>query len=183
MTAALVVITNDSYLYGGSRFPHLSASASPLLIPGLLEEAARITTQAVHWAHAGMVRARTGLSVQLACDYAVDSIWRGFTRLSHTIDPNDARFTPLCTRIASYLVHASAEAFQRFRQGMAKSHRQISDEASQVKDILTVLDPDDPQSIYDALHAIHRRTMWLGSIVVQCPIERTEYGTHERTLQ
>lgn len=183
VAAVLVVVTNDSYRYRGSYFPHLVVNPSPFLISGLLHEAAQTTTEAVHWAHGGMVRAQAGLSIQLACDYAVDSIWRGFTRLGHTIDSDDARFIPLCTRIASYLVHASAEAFQRFRQGMAKSHRQISDEVVRVKDILTVLDPDDPHTVCDALRAIHRRTMWLDSIVVQCPIERAEYGTQKRMLQ
>lgn len=182
VAAALVVIANDSYLYGRGRLPHLGTNASSFLIPGLLEEAARTTNQAVHWAHASMVRARTGLSVQLACDYAVDSIWRGFTRLNHTIDSGDARFLPLCTRIASYLIHTSQNAFQRFRQGMTKSHRQISDEAVQVKNILSLMSPEDPHSICDALRAIHRRTLWLDSIVVRCPIERAEYGTRKRTL-
>jgi len=182
VAAVLVVVTNDSYGYGGGRFPHFRVNESPFLIPGLLDEVAGTTTRAVHWAHAGMVRAQAGLSVQNACNYAVDSIWRGFTRLGHTIESDDARFIPLCTRIASYLVHASAEAFQRFRQGMAKSHRQISDEVVRVKDILTVLDPNDPHTICDALRAIHRRTMWLDSIVVRCPIERAEYGTQKRTL-
>jgi len=123
------------------------------------------------------------MSIQHACDYAVDSIWKGFTRLGHTIDSDDARFIPLCTRIASYLVHASAEAFQRFRQGMARSHCQISDEAAQVKDILTMMDPSESHSMCDALRAIHRRTTWLDSIVVRCPLERAEYGTGKRTLQ
>ena len=153
------------------------------LIRGLLDMAARTTTEAVHWAHAGMVRTQAGLSVQHACDYAVDFIWRGFTRLDHTIDSSDARFIPLCTRIASYLVHASLEAFQRFRQGMARSHHQISDEAVQVKNILTALDPSDPHSMCDVLRTIHRRTTWLDSIVVRCPLERAEYGTGKRTLQ
>lgn len=183
VAAGLVVVTNDSYLYEGGRFPHLSVNASSFLIPGLLEEVARTTTQAVHWAHAGMVRAQTRLSVQLACDYAVDSIWRGFTRLNHTIHSGDPRFLPLCTRIASYLVHVSTEAFQRFRQGMARSHRQISDEAAQVKDILTTMDPSDPHSMCDALRTIHRKTVWLDSIVVRCPLEHAEYGTRKRTLQ
>ena len=183
VAAALVVVTNDSYLYGGGRFPHLSINAPSFLIPGLLEEAARTTTRAVHWAHAGMVRAQAGLSVQLACDYAVDSIWKGFARLDHTVDSDDARFLPLCTRIASYLVHTSAEAFRRFRQKMARFHRQISDEAAQVRDILTTLDPSDPHSMCDALRAIHRRTVWLDSIVVRCPLEHAEYGTSKRTLQ
>jgi len=183
VAAVLVVVTNDSSRYGGGHFPHLSVNAPEFLIRGLLDMAAQTTTEAVHWAHAGMVRAQTGLSIQRACDYAVDSIWRGFTRLNHTIDSGDARFLPLCTRIASYLVHASAGAFQRFRQGMAGSHRQISDEVAQIKNILTELDPDDPHSICDALRAIHRRTMWLDSIVVRCPIERAEYGTQKRTVQ
>jgi hypothetical protein len=183
VAAALIVVTNDSYGYGEGRFPHLRVNESTFLIPGLLDEVAQTTTEAVHWAHAGMVRAQAGLSIQLACDYAVDSIWRGFTRLGHTIDSDDARFIPLCTRIASYLIHASAEAFQRFRQGMAKAHRQISDEVVRVKDILTVLDPYAPHSICDALRAIHRRTRWLDSIVVRCPIEHAEYGTSKRTLQ
>jgi len=183
VAAALVVVTNDSYLYGGGRFPHLSVNVSSFLIPGLLEEAARTTTQAVHWAHAGMVRAQTGLSVQLACDYAVDSIWRGFTRLNHTIDSGDARFLPLCTRIASYLAHTSTEAFHRFRQGMARSHHRISDEAAQVKAILTTMNPSDPHSMCDALRTIHHRTVWLDSIVVRCPLEHAEYGTTKRTLQ
>jgi len=183
VASVLVVVTNDSYQYGGGYFPHLVVNPSPFLIRGLLDEAARTTTQAVHWAHAGMVRAQIGLSVQLACDYAIDSIWRGFTRLNHTIDSGDARFLPLCTRIASYLAHTSTEAFQRFRQGMAKSHRQISDEAAQVKDILTKMDPSDPHSMCDALRTIHHRTVWLDSIVVRCPLEHAEYGTRKRTLQ
>lgn len=183
VAATLVVVTNDSFRYGDGHFPHLAIRESPFLIRGLLEEAVRTTTQSVHWAHAGMVRAQAGLPVQLACDYAVNSIWKGFTRLNHTIDSGDARFLPLCTRIASYLVHASAEAFQRFRQGMARSHRQISDEAVQVKNILTALDPGDPHSMCDALRTIHHRTTWLDSIVVQCPIERAEYGTQKRALQ
>ena len=182
--AALVVVTNDSYLYSGDRFPHLSVNASSFfLIPGLLEEVARTTTQAVHWAHAGMVRAQTGLSVQLACDYAVNSIWKGFTRLNHTINSGDARFLPLCARIASYLAHTSTEAFQHFRQGMARSHRQILDEAAQVKDILTTMDANNPHSMCDALRTIHRRAVWLDSIVVRCPLEHTEYGTRKRTLR
>jgi len=183
VAAVLVVVTNDSYRYGGGYFPHLVVNPSPFLISGLLDEAARTTTEAVHWAHAGMVRAQAGMSIQHACDYAVDSIWKGFTRLGHTIDSDDARFIPLCTRIASYLVHASAEAFQRFRQGMARSHCQISDEAAQVKDILTMMDPSESHSMCDALRAIHRRTTWLDSIVVRCPLERAEYGTGKRTLQ
>jgi len=182
VAATLVVVTNDSYIYGEGRFPHLSVDASSFLIPGILEEVARTTTQAVHWAHAAMVRARTGLSVQLACDYAVDSIWRGFTQLNHTIDSSDARFLPLSTSIARYLAHTSVEAFERFRQGMAKSHRQISDKATQVKDILTTMDPTDPHSMCDALRAIHRNAVWLGSIVVRCPIEHAEYGTGKRTF-
>jgi len=183
VTAILVVVTNDSFRYGGGHFPHLGVNTSMLLIPGLLDEVARTTTEAVYWAHASMVRTQSGLSVQRTCDYAVDSIWRGFTRLNHTIDSSDARFIPLCTRIASYLVHVSTEAFQRFRQGMARSHRPISDEAVQVKDILTTMDPDDPHSMCDALRSIHRRTTWLDSIVVRCPLERSEYGTSKRTLQ
>lgn len=183
VAAVLVVVTNDSFRYGDGHLPHLAIRESPFLIRGLLEEAARATTQSVHWAHTGMVRAQAGLPVQLACNYAVNSIWKGFTRLDHTIDSGDARFLPLCTRIASYLVHASAEAFQRFRQGMARSHQQISDEAVQVKNILTALDPSDPHSICDALRTIHHRTTWLDSIVVRCPIERAEYGTQKRTLQ
>ncbi|MBT9158660.1 MAG: hypothetical protein DDT36_01678 [Firmicutes bacterium] len=183
VAAALVVVTNDSFRYGDGQFPHLTIRESPFLMRGLLEEAARTATQSVHWAHAGMVRAQAGLPVQLACDYAVNSIWKGFTRLDHTIDSGDARFLPLCTRIASYLVHASAEAFQRFRQGMARSHRQISDEAVQVKNILTALDPGDPHSMCDALRTIHHRTTWLDSIVVRCPLEHAEYGTGKRRLQ
>ena len=183
VAAVLVVVTNDSYRYGGGHLPHLGVNAPPFLIRGLLDEVARTTTEAVHWAHAGMVRAQAGLSVQHACDYAVDSIWRGFTRLNHTVDSGDARFIPLCTRIASYLVHASAKAFQRFRQGMARSHHQISDEAAQVKNILTTMDPGDPHSMCDALRTIHRRTTWLDTIVVRCPLERAEYGTRKRTLQ
>jgi hypothetical protein len=182
VAAVLVVVTNDSSRYGSGRFPHLSVTASDFLIRGLLDMVAQTTTEAVHWAHAGMVRAQLGLSVQHACDFAVDSIWRGFTRLNHTIDIGDARFLPLCTRIASYLVHASAESFQRFRQGMPSSQHQISDEAVQVKNILSTMSYDDPHSICDALRAIHRRTLWLDSIVVRCPIERAEYGTRRRTL-
>ena len=183
VVAVLVVVTNDASRYGGGHFPHLSVNAPNFLIRGLLDMIAQTTTEAVHWAHAGKVRAQAGLSTQHACNYAVDSIWRGFARLNHTINSSDARFFPLCTRIASYLVHASAEAFQRFRKEMAGSHRQISDEVAQIKDILTTLDPDDPHSICDALRAIHRRTMWLDSIVVRCPIEHAEYGTQKRTLQ
>jgi len=183
VAAALVVVTNDSYLYGGGHFPHLSVNASPFLIPGLLEEAARTTTQAVHWAHAGMVQAQAGLPIQHACDYAVDSIWKGFTRLGHTIDSGDARFFPLCTRIASYLVHASTKAFQHFRQKMSRSHCQISDEAVQVTDILTRMNPIDPHSMCDALRTIHDRATWLDTIVVRCPLERAEYGTRKRTLR
>jgi hypothetical protein len=168
---------------GAGQFPHLNVNAPAFLIHGLLDEVAQTTTEAVHWAHAGMVRAQEGLPIQRACDYAVDSIWRGFTRLGHTIDSGDARFIPLCTRIASYLVHVSAEAYQRFRQGMTKSHGQISAEATQAKGILTAMDPGDPHSMCDALRAIHRRTTWLDSIVVRCPLERAEYGTSKRTLQ
>jgi len=183
VAAVLVVVTNDSSRYGGGQFPHLSINASTLLIHGLLDEVARTTTEAVYWAHAGMVRAQAGLSVQPACDYAVDSIWRGFTRLNHTINSGDARFIPLCTRIASYLVHASPEAFQQFRQKMAKSHGQISDEVVQMKNILTTLDPGEPHSMCDVLRTVHRRTTWLDSIVVRCPLERAEYGTQKRKLQ
>lgn len=183
VAAVLVVVTNDSSRYGSGHFPHLSVNAPDFLIRGLLDMAAQTTTEAVHWAHAGMVRAKAGLSIQHACDYAVDSIWRGFTRLNHTIDSGDARFFPLCTRIASYLVHASPEAFQRFRQGMTRSHRQISDEAAQVKNILASMDPCDPHSMCDALRTIHGRTTWLDTIVVRCPLEHAEYGTRKRTLQ
>jgi hypothetical protein len=183
VAAVLVVVTNDSYRYGAGQFPHLNANAPDFLIRGLLDEVAQATTGAVHWAHAGMVRAQEGLPIQRACDYAVDSIWRGFTRLGHTIDSGDARFIPLCTRIASYLLHVSAEAFQRFRQGMARSHGQISAEATHVKDILTAMDPSDHHSICDALRTIHCRTTWLDSIVVRCPLERAEYGTRKRTIQ
>lgn len=183
VAAVLVVITNDSYIYGAGYFPHLRVNMTMPLIPGLLDQVARTTTEAVHWAHAGMVRAQEGLSVQPACDYAVDCIWRGFTRLNHTIDSGDARFIPLCTRIASYLVHATPEAFQRFRQKMAKSHGQISDEVVQLKNVLTTLDPNEPHSMCDVLRTVHRRTTWLDSIVVRCPIERAEYGTQKRELQ
>jgi hypothetical protein len=145
--------------------------------------AAQTTTEAVYWANAGIVRAKAGLSIQHACDFAVGSIWRGFTRLNHTIDTGDARFLPLCTRIARYLVHASGEAFQRFRQSMPSSQRQISDEAVQVKNILNTMSHDDPHSICDALRAIHRRTVWLDGIVVRYLIERAEYGTQKRTLK
>jgi len=183
VAAVLVVVTNDSSRYGNGHFPHLGVYASDFLVRGLLDMAAQTTTEAVHWAHAGMVRGRAGLPIQHTCECAVDFIWRGFTRLDHTIDSGDARFIPLCTRIASYLVHAPTETFRRFRQEMATSHRQISDEAEQVKNILTMMDPDDPHSICDALRAIHRRTIWLDSIVVRCPIERAEYGTQKRPLQ
>ena len=141
------------------------------------------TTQAVHWAHAAIVRAKADLPVQPACDYAVNSIWKSFTLLDYTIDSNDARFFPLCTKIASYLVHASGEAFQWFRQKMANSHRHISDEASRLKEILIMFDPDDPHSICDALRAIHQRTTWLDNIIVRCPIEHAEYGTRKRMIQ
>jgi len=181
--AVLVVVTNDCSRYGSGHSPHLSVNAPDFLIRGLLDMAAQTTTEAVHWAHAGMVWAQAGLSVQHACDYAVDAIWRGFTRLNHTIDSGDARFFPLCTRIASYLAHASPEAFQRFRRGMARFHRQISDEAAQVKNILASMDPCDPHSMCDALRTIHGRTTWLDAIVVRCPLERAEYGTRRRTLQ
>ena len=183
VAAVLVVVTNDSYRYGTDRFPHLRVNGPPFLITGLLDELARTTTDAVQWAHAGLVRSQAGLSVQTACDYAADSIWKRLTRLNHTIDPGDARFIPLCTRIASYLVLASAQAFQRFRRGMASSHRQISDEASEVKNTLAKMDPADPHSICDALRDIHRRGNWLDSIVVRCPIESAEYGSAKRALQ
>jgi hypothetical protein len=66
---------------------------------------------------------------------------------------------------------------------MAGCHRQISDEVAQIRNMLTALDPDDPHSICDALRAIHRRTMWLDSIVVRCPTECAEYGTQKRRTQ
>lgn len=181
VAAVLVVVGNDHFQYGGEHFPHLRANAPEFLIPGHLNRAARATTEAVHWAHAAKAREQEGLSVQRACDYAVEFICKGFTGRNHLIDSNDARFYPICTRIASYLVHASSVAFQSFRQKMAGSHRQISDEVVQIKDILTALDPDDPHSICDALRAIHSRAWWLDSIVVRCPIERAEYGTRKRT--
>jgi len=183
VAAVLVVVTNDSFRYGSGHFPHLGINPPDFLIRGLLDEIAQTTTEAVHWAHAAMVRAQASLSIQNACDYAVDSIWRGFTRLNHTIDSTDTRFLPLCTRIASYLIHASAEAFERFRQEMARSHHQISDEAAQVKNILASMDPCDPHSMCNALRTIHGRTTWLDTIVVRCPLERVEYGTRKRTLQ
>ena len=181
--AVLVVVTNDCYRYGGGQFPHLGINPPTFLIHGLLDQLAMMTTEAVHWAHAGMVRAQAGLSVQLACDYAINSIWKGFTRLNHTIDSGDARFIPLCTRIASYIVNASQETFQQFRQKMAKYHGQISDEVVQLKNILNTLDPGEPHSICDVLRAIHHRTTWLDSIVVRCPIEGVEYGTQKRKFQ
>ena len=58
-----------------------------------------------------------------------------------------------------------------------------SGEAVQIKDILTVLDPDDPHTVCDALRAIHHRTLWLDSIIVRCPIEHAEYGTQKRAIQ
>lgn len=183
VAAVFVVVTNDSYRYGSGQFAHLNVNAPPFLIRGLLDGVAQTTTEAVHWTHAGMVRAQEGLPIQRACNYAVDFIWRGFTRLDHTIDSSDARFIPLCTRIASYLAHASAEALQRFRQGMARSHGQISAEAIQMKNILTAMNSNEPHSICDALRAIHRKTTWLDSIVVRCPLESAEYGTRKRTLQ
>jgi hypothetical protein len=82
-----------------------------------------------------------------------------------------------------FILHASTGVFERFRRGMARSHRQVSNEAAQIKDVLTVLDPSDPHTICDALRAIHHRTMWLDSIVVRCPIERAEYGTQKRAVQ
>ena len=183
VAAILVVVTNDSYGYGGGNYPYLRADkTSGFFISGHLDMIVQTTTVAVHWAHAAMVRAKAGLPVQLACDYAVDSIWRGFTRLDYTIDSTDARYYPLCTKIASFLVLASTEVSQRFRQKMANSHRHISDEAAQLKDILITMDPDNPHSICDALRAIHHRTIWLNSIVVRCPFENAEYGTRKRTL-
>lgn len=183
IAATLLVVTNDSYMYSGGQFPSLRVKPSMHLIRGLLDELAQTTTGAVHWAHASMIRATTGLPVQLACDYAIDYIWRGFTRLSHTIDSGDVRFNPLCTKIASYLVHASPDALQRFRQKMSKSHSQISEEVVQVEKILATLIPEEPHSICDVLRALHRRTTWLDSIVVHCPFERAEYGTQKRELQ
>jgi hypothetical protein len=59
---------------------------------------------------------------------------------------------------------------------MAGSHSQISDEALQLKEILAALNPNDAHTICDALRAIHKRTLWLDSIVVRCPIEKAEYG-------
>ncbi len=181
VAATLVIVTNDSSRYGGG-FPHLRVNTSDFLIHGLLQMVAQTTTEAVYWAHASMVRDQAGLSVQDVSDYVVDSIWRGFTRLNHTIDSSDARFIPTCTKIASYLVHASPGTFQRFRQGMATSHGQISEEAVQIRDILNALDPNDPHTICDALRAIHRRTLWLDSVVVRCPIEKADYGTQKRPL-
>jgi len=182
VAAVLVVLANDSSRHGNGQFPHLRVKTPDFLIPGLLDMVAKETTEAVHRAHAGMIRAQEGLEIQNACDYAVDSIWRGFTKLDHTIDPGDARFVPICTCIASYLIHATVESFQRFRQGMATAHQRISDEANEIKSILTKLNPADPHSICDTLRAIHHRTTWLDSIVVQCPIEHDEYGTRKRTL-
>jgi len=90
---------------------------------------------------------------------------------------------PLCTRIASYLIHASEETFRRFREKMAGSHGQISDEVLQLKNVLATLNPDDSHSICDVLRTIHRKTLWLDSIVVRCPIEKAEYGTSKHSLQ
>ena len=183
VAATLVVVTNDSSLYDRRLFPHLIVRASDFFILGHLYTAAQSTTEAVHWAFASMARAQQGLAIPDACDYAIDSIWRGFTRLEHSIDKSDARFMPLCTRIASYLIHASEETFRRFREKMAGSHGQISDEVLQLKNILATLNPDDAHSICDVLRAIHRRTLWLDSIVVRCPIEEAEYGTSKHSVQ
>ena len=183
VAAALVVVSNDSSHYDRGLIPHLVVRASGFFILGHLYTAAQSTTEAVHWAYASMTRAQQGLATQGACDYAINSIWRGFTGLGHTIEKTDARFIPLCTRIASYLIHASEEAFRRFREKMAGSHSQISCEVLQLKDILTALNPDDSHSICDVLRAIHKRTLWLDSIVVRCPIEQAEYGTRKRILK
>ncbi|MFC2040452.1 hypothetical protein ACFLTW_04695, partial [Chloroflexota bacterium] len=183
IAAVLLVVTNDSYRYSGGQYPFLRVNASTHLIKGLLDEVAETTTEAVHWTHASMVRARAGLPVQPACNYAIDYIWKGFTRLNHTIDSGDASFMPICTRIASYLVHASPEVLQRFRQKMSNSHSQISDKVVEVEKILATLVPEEPHSICDVLRTIHQRTLWLDSIVIQCPFERAEYGTQKRKLQ
>ncbi len=183
IAAALVVVANDSHSYNRNKFPHLIVKSSDFLIPGLLDSFAQSTTEAVHWTYAAMIRAQEKLAIHDACDYAVNSIWAGFRRLGHTIEKSDARFMPLCTRIASYLTLASEEAFRHFREKMADSHSQISDEVLNLKDILVALNPDDAHSLCDVLRAIHRRTLWLDSIVVRCPIEGAEYGTRKRELQ
>lgn len=182
VAAVLTVVTNDSYQYGQDRFPYLKVKSAPL-ITGLLDEAAETTTGAVHWAYASMIRAKAGLPVQDACDYAVDSIWKGFTSLAHTISAGDARFVPISSRIASYLVNASVPAFQRFWQKMAGTHKQLSDKALEMKEVLAVMDPDDPHSICRTLRTIHGKTLWLDSIVVRCPLELAEYGSRRRELQ
>ncbi len=182
VAAALVVVSNDSSRYDRRLFPHLVVRASDSLILSHLYTVAQSTTEAVHWAYASIPREQQGLAIQDACNYAINSIWKGFTSREQTIDESDARFVPLCARIASYLIHASEDAFRRFREKMTGSHGQISDEVLQLRDILTALNHDDAHSICDVLRAIHRRTLWLDSIVVRCPIEKAEYGTRKRGL-
>lgn len=190
IAAALTIVTNDSYGYGGGTLPSLVVSehTPAMLISEVLNMTAGTVTEAVHWSHAGMVRAAAGLEIQPACDYAVDKIWRAFTRMGHTIEPRNTLFAAICTRIASYLFQASPQAFQRFRQGMAVRHRDIFDGSTEVMRILRSLEVGNAHSICQVLRQLHDHSelqgslFWLNTIVVRCPMERAEYGTSRRDM-
>lgn len=182
VAAALVVVANDSSVYDRRLSPHLVVKASDFFIQSHLFTTAQSTTEAVYWAFSSISRAQQGLAIRDACDYAIESIWRGFMNRKQTIEKNDSRFIPICVRIASYLIHTSGDTFRRFREKMSSSHSEISDEALQIKDILTILNTDDAHSVCNVFCAIHKRARWLDSIVVRCPIEKAEYGTRKRSL-